>query len=812
MVENGGALVGADAARDRAAWLRGELGYHNYRYYVLDDPAIPDAEYDQLFAELQALEEQFPHLVTPDSPTQRVGAGPLAAFSTVQHRLPMVSLDNAMDDSALQAKLLSRIFNRLPERDRVIFTAEPKLDGLAVSIRYERGSLVQAATRGDGSNGEDVTSNVRTIKNVPLRLIGNAWPAVLEVRGEVYMTRAGFYRLNRDAEAHGERVFKNPRNAAAGSLRQLDPRITAAQPLLFCCYGWGELSIDPEDSQYRMLQRLAAWGVPISAHLQQVDGLQGCRDYFEHMVGQRNQLPYDIDGVVFKVDRISDQGFITAEQVKSGKALRYPDWAIARKFLPSEAQTIVESVDFQVGRTGAVTPVARLKPVDIEGVTGSVTVSNATLHNIDEITRKDVRVGDTVLIRRAGDVIPEVVRVLVERRPAGTVPVALPTACPVCGSDVIRPPGEVVARCSGGLYCPAQRKQAIRHFASRRAMDIEGLGEKVIDQLVDLDLVRQPADLYGLTAEQLAGLDRMGDKSAVNLIEALERSKSTSFARFIYALGIPDVGEATAQALAERFRSIAELAQAREADFVRDRGVKGVGRETASALHRYLVDHPELDDGILDANANANANAGANANVDTNVDRGPDASADPGAEPDRSRIGAQGRLADWLAGLKLPGLTRNRAQALADAFGTLAALRNAELEDLYLNSTRLVEGIGPVVAAEIAGFFTQVHNLEAIERLIAAGIQWPEPPVTQQSAGERPLDGKTIVITGTLSRPRDEIAQWLQAAGAKVTNSVSKKTDYLVAGEEAGSKLEKAQALGVAILDEAGLRALLGLT
>jgi DNA ligase (NAD+) len=770
MGENGGPLIGPEAAHEcaaheRAAWLRSEIARHNHRYYVLDDPEIPDAEYDRLFAELQALEQQFPHFITPDSPTQRVGATPLAAFSTLQHRLPMMSLDNAMNDSELQAKLSSRIFNLLPERDRVIFTAEPKLDGLAVSIRYEQGSLVQAATRGDGSNGENVTSNVRTIKNVPLRLIGDAWPAVLEVRGEVYMTRDGFYRVNRDAEAHGRRVFKNPRNAAAGSLRQLDPRITAAQPLLFCCYGWGELSIDPEDSQYRMLQRFVEWGIPVSAHLQQAEGLQGCRGYFEYIAGQRNQLPYDIDGVVFKVDRISDQALITAEQAKSGKALRYPNWAIARKFPPSEAETIVEAVEFQVGRTGAVTPVARLKPVDIEGVTGGVTVSNATLHNIDEITRKDVRVGDTVVIRRAGDVIPEVVRVLVERRPAVSVPVALPTSCPVCGSDVLRPPGEVVARCTGGLYCPAQRKQAIRHFASRRAMDIEGLGERLIEQLVDLGLVREPADLYRLTAEQLAGLDRMGEKSAANLIDALERSKATSFARFIYALGIPDVGETTAQALAERFDGIADLEQTREADFVRTRGVKGVGQDTATALHRFLCDHPQIE--------------------------------------------AAGDLADWLAGLKLPGLTRARAQALAGVFGDLAALRAAELEELYLNSSRLVEGVGPVVAAEIAGFFAQGHNRDAIKRLLEAGIHWPDARAPAESQVDAPLSGKTVVITGTLSRSRDEIAAWLQEAGAKVTTSVSKKTDYLVAGEAAGSKLEKAQALGVAILDEAGLRALL---
>jgi DNA ligase (NAD+) len=671
MGEKRGALSDPDAARERAAQLRSEIGHHNYRYYVLDDPEIPDAEYDRLFSELQALEARYPELVISDSPTQRVGAAPLAAFAEVRHRVPMISLANAMSDGEL-AEFDRRVAAGLPGTETVLYTAEPKLDGLAVSVRYENGVLVQAATRGDGSTGEDVTANVRTVKSVPLHLRGEGWPDVLEVRGEIYMSRDGFERLNRDAEGRGERVFANPRNAAAGSLRQLDPRITATRPLRFCCYGWGEISVAPDESQYAMLRRLAGWGIPVSAELRQVEGLEGCRAYADELGRRRDTLSYEIDGVVFKVDRIADQ-------TRLGSTARHPRWAIARKFPASEEVTLVESVEFQVGRTGAVTPVARLKPVRV----GGVVVANATLHNIDEILRKDVRIGDTVVIRRAGDVIPEVVRVLVERRPAETRQIALPACCPVCGSDVIRPPGEVVARCTGGLFCPAQRKQAIKHFASRRAMDIEGLGEKLIDQLVDLDLVREPADLYRLTAEELAGLDRMGEKSAANLIESLERSKSTTFARFIYALGIPDVGEATAQALAERFRSIDELAAAREADFVRDRGVKGVGREAARVLHRFLVEHPQVE--------------------------------------------AQGDLAQWMAGLGLPGLTRIRAQALARAFGDLATLRKAELEDLYLNSARLVEGVGPVVAAEIAGFFAQGHNREAIERLVQAGIRWAEP-------------------------------------------------------------------------------------
>lgn len=681
MGEGRGTVIDRDAARERAGRLRAQIRRHNYRYYVLDDPEIPDAEYDRLVAELRALEARFPELVTPDSPTQRVGAEPLAAFSQVRHRLPMISLDNAMSDHEL-ADFHRRIVAALPGRDPIVYTAEPKLDGLAVSLRYEAGVLVQAATRGDGSTGEDVTTNVRTIHSVPLHLLGDDWPVVLEVRGEVYMTEGGFAGLNADARRRGERTFANPRNAAAGSLRQLDPRITAARPLRFCCYGWGEISAGPGDSQYRMLQRLAGWGIPISKELRLVEGLAGCRAYFEALGRRRHGLAYDIDGVVFKVDRIADQASL-------GATSHHPRWAIARKFPAQEELTVVESVEFQVGRTGAVTPVARLQPVQV----GGVTVANATLHNMDEVARKDVRIGDTVSVRRAGDVIPEVVSVLLERRPPDARAVELPSHCPVCGSDVIRPPGEAVARCTGGLYCPAQRKQAIRHFASRRAMDIEGLGDKLVDQLVDLGLVREPADLYGLTEDQLAGLERMGGKSAANLIAALERSKSTTFARFIYALGIRGVGETTARALADRFAGIRDLADARDPHVVEGRGV---------------------------------------------------------------------------------------------------------------------EGVGPVIAAQIAGFFAQAHNREAIDRLIEAGIHWPEPSAPAEAWRQgRPLGGKTFVITGTLSRPRDEMASWLEGLGAKVTTAVSKKTDYLLAGEAAGSKLEKARSLGIPTLDEEELRALL---
>ncbi len=749
-------------ARERARSLRAQILRHNRLYYVSNDPEIPDSEYDALMRELKDLELDYPDLVTPDSPTQRVGAEPRSDFAQIRHRLPMISLDNAMGDGDL-AEFHRRVATGLGltgERAAAIpYTAEPKLDGLAVSIRYEDGILDQAATRGDGSTGEDITQNIRTIPSVPLRLLGDDWPAVLEVRGEVYMTHAGFGRLNAEAARRGDKTFANPRNAAAGSLRQLDPRITATRPLAFCCYGWGETSADPGESQLAMLQRIAAWGVPISRELKPVQGLSGCRDYFEELGRRRDGLGYDIDGVVFKLDRLPDQTAL-------GATAHHPRWAIARKFPAQEALTRVESVEFQVGRTGAVTPVARLQPVQV----GGVTVSNATLHNMGEVERKDVRIGDTVYVRRAGDVIPEIVRVLPERRPADARKVELPAQCPVCGSDVVHPAGEAVARCSGGLYCPAQRKEEIRHFASRKAMDIEGLGEKLIEQLVDSGLVREPADIYRLTQDRLAGLERMGERSAANLIEARERSKETTFARFIFALGIREVGEATAAALAARFDGIDSLMAARDSDFVRVRGVRGVGPRAAESLLAWLQEHPQ-------------------------------------ARPDEAD-GAS--LGEWLAGLRIAGLNRPAALALGQAFGTLDALRRAQPDDLYANTATLVEGVGPVVAAHIAGFFAQGHNREAIARLIESGIRWPASASASASASQaKPLAGKTFVITGTLSRPRDTIKAELETLGAKVTGSVSKNTDYLLAGEDAGSKLEKARALGVPVIGEPELTTLL---
>ncbi len=747
----------------RAETLRHDLTHHAYRYYVLDDPEIPDAEYDRLFRELEALEATYPKLVTADSPTGRVGGAPLAGFSEVEHRLPMLSLNNALNASEMREFDL-RVRRGLGV-DAVSYSAEPKLDGLAISLLYEDGVLTQAATRGDGFRGEDVTAQVRTIQCVPLRLRADSGevPGLLEVRGEVFLTHARFAAINAQARADGTKVFANPRNAAAGSLRQLDPRITASRRLSMYCYGLGAVdgafgAADDFASHTDSLARIGAWGLPVSPEQRRVTGVEACIAYHETIGRRREALEYDIDGVVFKVDRRADQealGFVS----------RAPRWAIAFKFPAQEELTIVEAVEFQVGRTGAVTPVARLQPVQVAGVT----VSNATLHNMDEVRRKDVRIGDTVFVRRAGDVIPEVVRVLPERRPADAPAVELPTHCPVCGSDVVRAEGEAVARCSGGLFCAAQRKEAIRHFASRRAMDIEGLGDKLIDQLVERDLVHDPSDLYRLGLEDYAGLERMAQKSAQNLLGALERSRETSLARFIYALGIREVGEATAAALADHFGDLAPLISATAADFIHT-GVRGVGPKTAAALVDYLAEHPD-------------------------------------AEPD-------GDLGGWLAGAGIRGLNADTAALIAERFGSVAALRSANPAALQGGEQSLVEGVGPIVAAHIQAFFAQPHNREVITRLLdpeIGGIRWqrPEPGTGAGTTGAVALAGKVFVITGTLSRPRDELKAELQALGAKVTGSVSRNTDYLLAGSDAGSKLKKAEALGVTVIDEAQLRRLI---
>jgi len=677
----------------RAQWLRDELERNSYLYYVLDAPTIPDAEYDAMFRELQALEAEHPELLTTDSPTQRVGGAPLAAFDSVRHRVPMLSLNNGFDDEDVVnfdrrcTQGLGRTASAAPADDlfsaadaaesSVEYACELKFDGLAMSLRYEDGRLVQAATRGDGETGEDVTANVRTIKAIPLKLRGKA-PAVLEVRGEVFMYRADFDKLNaRQAEA-GEKTFVNPRNAAAGSLRQLDPRITAKRPLSFFAYGIGELQGADRPAMHSvMLDGFAELGLPVCTERRVVKGAQGLLSFYREIGERRDQLPYDIDGVVYKVNAI-------AEQEQLGFVSRAPRFALAHKFPAQEMTTTVEDIEVQVGRTGAITPVARLAPVFV----GGVTVTNATLHNEEEIRRKDVHIGDTVIVRRAGDVIPEVVAVVLERRPADARAFVMPTACPVCGSHIEKLEDEAIARCTGGLICAAQRKQALLHFAQRRAMDIEGLGDKVVDQLVDQGIVRTPADLYKLGVAKLAALDRMADKSAANLVAAIETSRETTLNRFIFALGIRHVGEATAKDLARHFGKLDNL---------------------------------------------------------------------------------------------------------------LAASEAALLE---------VNDVGPVVAQSIANFLGESHNVEVIEQLRAAGVHWPEAEPTARAP--QPLAGKTFVLTGTLpTMSREDAKERLEAAGAKVAGSVSKKTDYVVAGAEAGSKLEKAQSLGVPVLDEEGMLKLL---
>lgn len=540
-------------AIERVAQLRKEIETHNYRYYVLDEPSIPDAEYDRLLRELTDLERRFPALVVPESPTQRVGAEPAAGFRTVPHMVPMLSLENAFSEEEVKA-FDRRVRERLGSDNEIRYSAEPKLDGVAVGIRYENGILVRAATRGDGTSGEDVTQNIRTISSVPLRLMSDAPPVTLEVRGEVYMPRSGFAEMNKRAQARGEKVFVNPRNAAAGSLRQLDPRVTAIRPLRVFFYGIGEVSgWNMPATHSETLSRLAEWGLCTNPLSTVVVGTAGCVGYYERVGQLRANLPYEIDGVVYKVDALRSQRQL-------GTVSRAPRWALAHKFPAQEEVTIVEAVDFQVGRTGVITPVARLRPVFV----GGVTVSNATLHNMDEVVRKDIRIGDSVAIRRAGDVIPEVVRVLRERRPADAQAIEAPSRCPVCDSDVRKVDGKAIIRCSGGLFCPAQRKEALKHFASRRAMDIEGLGDRVLEQLIDRELVSTPAELFRLTVEELADLDRMGEKSAANLQRAIDRSRTTSFPRFLLALGIPEVGEATAQALAEYFGDLLPLQEASE--------------------------------------------------------------------------------------------------------------------------------------------------------------------------------------------------------------------------------------------------------
>jgi len=654
--------------------LRELINQNNYQYYVKDEPVIPDAEYDRLMQELMAIENEFPELIIDSSPTQRVGTTPLDSFPEIRHEAPMLSLGNAFDEDEMIA--FDRRIREKLEVESVEYVAETKLDGLAISVLYEDGQFIRAATRGDGTTGEDVTLNVRTIKSIPLSLLDEKYPKRVEIRGEVFMTHDGFKKLNDKQREQDEKLFVNPRNAAAGSLRQLDSRITSERHLSFFAYGVGivEAGMIPE-SHAELLSRLKTWGVPVSPETKIMVELAACFEFYKSIAGRRSSLGYDIDGVVFKVNRLDQQDIM-------GTVSRAPRWAIAYKFPPEEELTEILDIEIQVGRTGALTPVARLKPVFV----GGVTVTNATLHNEDELKRKDVRIGDTVIVRRAGDVIPEVLKVVMKRRPKYAETFKMPSNCPICGSDVEREEGEAVIRCSGGLYCSAQQIQAIIHFASRRAMNIDGLGDKLIEQLVEKKLINNVSDLYKVTQEQLTELERMAEKSATNIIAALNNSKETTLDRFLYALGIREVGDAT-------------------------------------------------------------------------------------------------------------------ARSLANHFGNLSAIQSASQETL-----EEVADVGPIVARHIVTFYLQRHNREVIKDLLKAGVHWPDIEIKT----EQPLQGKIFVITGTLeTMKRDEAKQRLLELGAKVSGSVSKKTDYVIAGSEPGSKVEKARNLDVEILDEASFLSLI---
>ena len=663
----------------RAEKLRREIDRANNAYYVKDAPTLPDAEYDRLFRELQALEEQHPGLATPDSPTRRIGALPAEAFAQVTHPTPMLSLNNAFSEAEVEA-FDRRVRDGLKVAGPIEYAAEPKFDGLAVSLTYDKGVFALGATRGDGHTGEDVSANLRTLRSIPLRLNGRNLPDALEVRGEVLMLKRDFQTLNSEQQKKGEKEFVNPRNAAAGALRQLDSRITAGRRLAFFAYGLGRVNGGkiPADRHSHQLEYLESLHFPVARERSVVKGVEGLLDYYRGIGNRRDTLPFEIDGVVYKVDDL-------ALQARLGFVSRAPRFAVAHKYPAQEEITQVLGIDVQVGRTGALTPVARLAPVFV----GGVTVTNATLHNEDEVTRKDVRIGDYVIVRRAGDVIPEVVAVVKERRPAGVRPFRMPSKCPVCGSNVERLEDEAVARCTAGLYCPAQRKQALLHFAGRRAMDVEGLGERLVDQLVDQDLVKTPADIYRLDAKNLAGLERMAEKSAANVLDAIEKSKTTTLARFIYALGIRNVGEATARDLARHFGKLEPLTQASE------------------------------------------------------------------------------------------------------------------------DELQQVPDVGPVVARSIARFFGERHNREVIAQMRSLGVTWPESPVTRPPV--QALVGKTFVLTGTMPHlPRDQAKERIEAKGGKVSGSVSRKTDYVIAGAEPGSKYDKALELGIPVLDEQGLLELLG--
>ena len=769
----------------RIADLRRQLEDANYRYYVLDEPSIPDAEYDRLLRELEALEATHPDLVTADSPTQRVGNAPAGKFAEVRHAIPMLSLGNAFSDEEVQ-DFVRRIADRL-KRPALRFSAEPKLDGLAISLRYEGGAFVQGATRGDGATGEDVTLNLRTIKAIPLTLRGTGWPDVLEVRGEVYMPRADFETYNEYARKHGGKVLANPRNGAAGSLRQLDPRITAQRPLAFFAYGTGLVEGgELPDSHSATLKQLRGWGFPVSSLSEVVEDVEGLLDYYRRIGEARDGLPFDIDGVVYKLD--DGEG-----QREMGFVSRAPRWAIAHKFPAQEQMTVLESIEVNVGRTGAVTPWALMQPVHV----GGVTVTRATLHNADQVARLDVRNGDTVIVRRAGDVIPEVVGVVPERRPADTVPWQMPTQCPVCGSEIVREEGEAVWRCSGELTCPAQRKETIIHFASRRAMDIEGLGERFVEDLSDLGFVQHVADLYKLTLDDLLEMKRRVDerdgttpetaksgkvatKWAENLIEAIDRSRRTTLERFLFGLGIQHVGESTAKALAQWF---GDLQVIRRLPWPLFKQVPDIGGEVARSLGHFL-DQPGNQKAIDDLLARGVVIG------DTH--------------PPSGKLRAGLELATVLVDLEIPKVTRVRAEQLASAFPSVQALLDAPVHNF------VTAGLPSDAANAFATWLEDKTNAQLLSRCGAAldELRAITPADVAVSAG--PLEGKTVVLTGSLaSMSRDEAGEKLEALGAKVAGSVSKKTHLVVAGEAAGSKLAKAQELGIEIWDEAQLLAFL---
>ncbi len=789
-------------ASERIAALRGQIDDANYRYYVLDDPSIPDAEYDRLMRELEALEAAHPELATPDSPTQRVGAAPSSAFPAVRHEIPMLSLANAFtnpepppgQDPDKEARDFVRKVEQRLGVNNLVFSVEPKFDGLAISLRYEDGAFVRGATRGDGETGEDVTANLRTIRAIPLKLRGTGWPRVLEVRGEVYMPRAGFEAYNEKARASGGKIkpLVNPRNAAAGSLRQLDPRITAQRPLAFYAYALGAFEGAEMPAHHsEVLQQLREWGFPVSSLVTTARGADGCLAYFAKIGAQRDTLPFDIDGVVYKVDDL-------AAQRELGFVGRTPRWAIAHKFPAQEQTTIVEDIIVNIGRTGAATPAAKLKPVFV----GGVTVTNATLHNADQVARLDVRVGDTVIVRRAGDVIPEVVRVVRERRPPGTKPWEMPKHCPICGSDIVREEGEAVARCTGELTCAAQRTQSVFHFASRRAMDIDGLGERYIEDLGEFGYLRSVADLYRLTLDDLLEMKARADESggtipahagksgvkagkiatkwAENLIDAIDKSRRTTLERFLYALGIQHVGESTAKALAAWF---GDLALIRHLPWPLLKLVPDIGDEVARAIDAFF-EQPGNQKVIDDLLARG---------VEIGDTRAPSA-----------KLRAALALGNVLARAGIPKLTAKRAEQLASTFDSFEDVAAADVQALA------AAGLPQDTAESVHGFLHGQEGDALAKRVVHAlhALHGATAHVRTTAAG--PLEGRTVVLTGTLSSlTRDEAKEKLGALGAKVAGSVSKNTSFVVAGEAAGSKLAKAEELGIEIWDEAKLRAFL---